>query len=127
MQYASRLSRLIGQVIDGLIAVVPIVAALIIASINLPMGYIVIIGGVVASIAYYFFADGLSGGGSYAKQWMDMAVVDATTGAPCTFGQSCIRNLLLGLLGPIDWIFIFGERHQRLGDKVARTVVVSRA
>jgi hypothetical protein len=29
------------------------------------------------------------------------------------------------LLGPIDWIFIFGDRHQRLGDKIAGTIVVT--
>ena len=28
------------------------------------------------------------------------------------------------LLGPIDWIFIFGDKHQRLGDKLAGTIVV---
>jgi hypothetical protein len=52
-------------------------------------------------------------------------VVDATTGAPCSFGKSFIRNLLLDMLGPIDWIFIFGERHQRLGDKAAGTIVIT--
>jgi uncharacterized RDD family membrane protein YckC len=29
------------------------------------------------------------------------------------------------VLGPIDWIFIFGERHQRLGDMLAGTVVIT--
>jgi uncharacterized RDD family membrane protein YckC len=52
-------------------------------------------------------------------------VVSVETNAPCTFGQSFIRNLLLAVLGPIDWIFIFGERRQRLGDKAAGTIVVS--
>jgi uncharacterized RDD family membrane protein YckC len=28
------------------------------------------------------------------------------------------------ILGPIDWIFIFGDRRQRLGDKAAGTIVV---
>jgi uncharacterized RDD family membrane protein YckC len=35
-----------------------------------------------------------------------------------------VRNILLSILGPIDWIFIFGERRQRLGDKAAGTIVV---
>ena len=52
-----------------------------------------------------------------------MRVVSATTGAPCTFGQSFVRNIFT-ILGPLDWIWIFGERHQRLGDKVAGTIVV---
>ena len=54
-----------------------------------------------------------------------MQCVDANSGAPCSFWQSFIRNLLLAVLGPIDWIFIFGERHQRLGDKAAGTIVVA--
>jgi uncharacterized RDD family membrane protein YckC len=52
-------------------------------------------------------------------------VVDARTGEPCTYRQSFIRNILLTFLGPIDWLFIFGERHQRLGDKAAGTIVVT--
>lgn len=47
------------------------------------------------------------------------------TGAPCSCGQSLARNLLLAVLGPIDWVFIFGERHQCLGDKLAGTIVRS--
>ena len=32
---------------------------------------------------------------------------------------------LTRLLGPLDWIFIFGSRHQRLGDMAAGTVVIT--
>ena len=39
-------------------------------------------------------------------------------------GQSFVRNVIQALLGPIDWIFIFGERRQRLGDKAAGTIVI---
>ena len=53
-----------------------------------------------------------------------MRVISEESGAPCTFGQSLVRNFLLALLGPIDWVFIFGERHQRLGDKAAGTIVI---
>jgi uncharacterized RDD family membrane protein YckC len=28
------------------------------------------------------------------------------------------------LFGPLDWIFIFGERRQRVGDKFAGTTVI---
>jgi uncharacterized RDD family membrane protein YckC len=44
------------------------------------------------------------------------------TVAPCTWGDSFIRNV--SILGPIDALFIFGEDHQRLGDKAAGTVVI---
>ncbi len=77
------------------------------------------------SVGYYLFADGLAGGQSIAKRWLGMAVVDARSGAPCTFWQSFVRNLLLAILGPLDWLFIFGGRHQRLGDKAASTIVVA--
>jgi hypothetical protein len=70
------------------------------------------------------FADALDDGQSIGKRWLGIRVVDDITNAPCTFGQSFIRNLLLAVLGPIDWIFIFGERRQRLGDKAAGTIVV---
>lgn len=53
-----------------------------------------------------------------------MRVVSEKTGASCTFGQSLLRNILLMVLGPLDWIFIFGERRQRLGDKLAGTIVI---
>jgi uncharacterized RDD family membrane protein YckC len=66
----------------------------------------------------------MRGGQSFGKRAVGTAVVHAVSGAPCTAGQSFVRNLLLYLLGPIDWIFIFGERHQRLGDKLANTIVV---
>jgi uncharacterized RDD family membrane protein YckC len=51
-------------------------------------------------------------------------VIDSRNGSPCTFGQSFVRNLLLSILGLIDWLFIFGEKRQRLGDKAATTLVV---
>ena len=55
---------------------------------------------------------------------MNTAVVDGTNGRPCTFGQSFVRNFFLSLLGPIDWLFIFGRRRQRLGDRIAATIVI---
>jgi uncharacterized RDD family membrane protein YckC len=89
------------------------------------IGTVILIAGCAWSLFYYLFADGFSGGQSYAKRWLGMHVVDATTNAPCTFWQSFLRNFLLMFLGPIDWIFIFGERHQRLGDKAANTIVLA--
>lgn len=79
---------------------------------------------VLFSLAYYFLADGLPGGRSIGKRMLGMTVVHAETGLPCTMGQSFVRNVLLAVLGPLDWVFIFGEQHQRLGDKAAGTIVV---
>jgi uncharacterized RDD family membrane protein YckC len=122
---APRNTRLVGQAVDVVVAAVPMIALVTID----PAG----IGGEVPGVAmlavalsgtYYFLCDALLGGQSLGKRWLDMAVVDAETGEPCTLWQSFVRNLLLALLGPIDWLFIFGERRQRLGDKAAGTIVV---
>ena len=104
-------------------------------------------------ILYYLFQDGLNTGRSFGKRIMSMRVVDAQTGIPCRYWQSVIRNLfpflilfigflitiafesLLGdiagifaiigiLLFHFDAIMIFGEKRQRLSDKVAKTFVV---
>jgi len=121
---ASRSVRLLGQCIDGIIGGFPFFAAIGIGWLNNSLGIVALLLGIVWSSVYYLFADGLRDGQSLAKRHLGIRVIDAETGAPCTFGQSFLRNLLLAILGPLDWIFIFGERHQRLGDKAAGTIVV---
>jgi uncharacterized RDD family membrane protein YckC len=125
LPYASRLNRLLGQILDGLVAGAPFILAAILASMNRFIGIVFMLAAIGWSFFYYFFSDGFSGGQSYGKRALGMHVIDAKTGAPCSFGQSFLRNLLLAILGPIDWIFIFGERHQRLGDMAAGTVVIT--
>ena len=122
---ASRSNRLLGQLLDGLVGAAPFVAAAILSSFSDTLGVVFLMGAIAWSLFYYLFADGLHNGQSFAKRWLGMQVVDAKSGAACTFGQSFVRNLLLAVLGPIDWIFIFGERHQRLGDKAAGTIVIA--
>ena len=122
---ASRSSRLIGQFLDGLIGGAPLLAGFLLSSLSETLGVVFILAGAAWSAFYYLFADGLHNGQSYAKRWLGVQVVDAESGAPCTFGQSFVRNLLLAVLGPLDWVFIFGERHQRLGDKAAGTIVIA--
>ena len=121
---ASRSSRLLGQMIDGFFAAAPMLCAVVISTYSGGLGAPLALAGIAWTLFYLILADGLHEGQSFAKQWLGMRVVNVHTGAPCTFGQSFVRNILLALLGPIDWIFIFGERHQRLGDKLAGTIVV---
>jgi uncharacterized RDD family membrane protein YckC len=123
--YASRMNRLLGQIIDGVIGAGPLIIAAIFSSFSNTLGTILFIAGIAWSVFYYLFADGFTGGQSFAKQMLDMHVIDAKSRTPCGYGQSFVRNLLLAILGPIDWVFIFGERHQRLGDMVAGTVVIT--
>lgn len=74
-------------------------------------------------LLYPLIADGLKEGQSYGKRIMKTSVVDATTGEPCTFWKSFIRNFFM-VLGLFDLVFIFGEKRQRLGDKAANTIVI---
>jgi uncharacterized RDD family membrane protein YckC len=121
---ASRWTRFLGQMIDGGIATGPLLIVGAVARFGGGIGPVLAILGGAWAAFYLLFGDGLHGGQSLAKQWLGMRVVDEKTGAPCTYGESFIRNISQSLLGPIDWIFIFGEKHQRLGDKLVGTIVV---
>ena len=124
MKYAARSSRFVGQCVDGLVAGAPLVLFFLIRTDGSAVSGALALGWLGWACFHVLLADGMEGGQSWGKRAAGTRVVDATTGAPCTFGQSFIRNLLLSFLGPIDWVFIFGERHQRLGDKAAGTIVI---
>ena len=121
---ASRPQRLAAQFLDGLVAGAPALVAFIVMRFVPSMGVLLLLVAAIFGALYTLLADGLEGGQSIGKRVLGLRVVSMATGASCTFGQSFLRNLLLMILGPIDWIFIFGERHQRLGDKAAGTSVV---
>ena len=121
---ATRMQRVAAQFLDGLVAGAPAIAAFVVMRFLPRVGIGLILVAALFGALYTLFADGLAGGQSIGKRVLGLRVVSMATGAPCTFGQSFLRNLLLMILGPIDWIFIFGERHQRLGDKAAGTMVV---
>jgi uncharacterized RDD family membrane protein YckC len=116
--------RLIGELLDA--AIVTIILILWVAPFALagPIGPTVMPTGFLFGLVYVLFADGLPGGQSFGKRVNNTMVVDAITGEPCTFGQSVIRNGILAVLGVIDWVFIFGHKRQRLGDRAAHTIVV---
>jgi uncharacterized RDD family membrane protein YckC len=125
---ASLPQRLAAQFLDGLVVAVPVLALVYGGTVlygfsDWPAG-VLIAAAIFYAFTYVLFSDGLAGGQSLGKRWVGIRVISAETGAPCTYRQSFVRNLLLSFLGPIDWIFIFGERRQRLGDKAAGTIVV---
>jgi uncharacterized RDD family membrane protein YckC len=76
-------------------------------------------------LGYLLFADGVKGGQSIGKRIFHTSVVDATTFAPCSLGQSMLRNTSLLFLHLLDWGFIFRGRRQRLGDRLAGTIVIT--
>jgi uncharacterized RDD family membrane protein YckC len=120
---ASLGDRLLGQMLDAMVAIGPL-AVVIPLDNGDPVGRIAFLITLLFAVFYLLFSDGFENGQSYGKRIVKTAVVDATTGRPCSFRQSFVRNLLLSILGVIDWVFIFGKRRQRLGDKAAHTVVV---
>ena len=103
-QLASLMERWFGQFLDGLIYLAIVLVGLLV---NSTIGLAI---GIVAAILYLLFQDGLTNGQSWGKKIVKTKVIHSRTTAPCTFGQSFIRNLLLSILGFIDWVFIFGKK-----------------
>ena len=126
VRVASLGDRLVGQIADALIAFLPLLVVGLLFGLltGNDLGQFLMLPVVGFATFYLWFADGFAGGQSYGKRMVFTRVVDHTTHEPCTFGQSFVRNFMLTLLGPIDWLFIFGREHRRLGDHVAGTVVV---
>ena len=73
---------------------------------------------------YYLFSDALPKGQSLGKKMLGMSVVHKESGAYCSLLQSFVRNFLAPVSGFIDAVLIFGEERQRLGDLMAKTIVV---
>ncbi|MEP7337421.1 MAG: RDD family protein [Acidobacteriota bacterium] len=122
---ASLSDRFLGQLLDSLIVIVAFILAVIGSSfLSESFSVALFCIALLFAVLYILLADGLAGGQSYGKQVTKTAVIDANTGEPCTFGKSFVRNLLLSILGIIDWIFIFGSKRQRLGDMLANTIVI---
>ena len=131
MVLASRTHRFVAQILDGFTAFLPfMLLGLVIVFVADPdsaLAVILVLAGILFAISYHLFCDALPGGQSVGKEVMGIAVVDERTGRPCSVGQSFVRNLLLAVLGLLDWVFIFGGQRRRLGDIVAGTLVVQAA
>jgi uncharacterized RDD family membrane protein YckC len=128
MTLASRGSRLLGQMIDAVVAFSPFIVVVLMTSMApgaiARMGENLWLPAMLACLGYLFFADAMPRGQSFGKWMLGVAVVDERTGLPCSAWQSFVRNVLLSILGLLDWIFIFGNHRKRLGDMVAGTLVV---
>ena len=119
-ELAGLTERLFGQVLDAVIAYSGLVLVSASGGARPNNPWLILM--YTFAAVYLLLSDGLDGR-SIGKRVLGTIVVDAITGKPCTFGQSFVRNLFIGL-NALDWIFIFGARRQRLGDKVANTIVV---
>ena len=71
-----------------------------------------------------FFIDGFQKGRGIGKQLFSVRVVRLKDGQPCTYKISFIRRFAGIILLPFDLLWLIGEKKQRIGDKLAETVVV---
>ena len=80
-------------------------------------------GGTAIGAALLFFMDGFSDGQGAGKKLLSLQVLQLKNGKPCTFKDSFIRRLT-SIFQPLDSFWTFGKNRQRMGDKLAETVVV---
>ena len=117
--------RFCGQLLDSLVyAAIVAIPFGVWTRIGLEGSTIVLWVAVSIALLYLLFQDALNGR-SLGKRLMKIQVIDSKSGLPCNLWQSILRNLSLPILSVIDCIFILGEKKQRLGDKLSKTLVVT--
>jgi putative ABC transport system permease protein len=117
--------RFCGQLLDSLVyAAIVAIPFGVWTRIGLEGSTIVLWVAVSIALLYLLFQDALNGR-SLGKRLMKTQVIDSKSGLPCNLWQSILRNLSLPILSVIDCIFILGEKKQRLGDKLSKTLVVT--
>ncbi len=70
-----------------------------------------------------FYMDGFQKGGGFGKRLLSLQVIRVEDGEPANFKDTFVRRFA-GIFQPIDWLFATGKERQRMGDKLAKTVVV---
>ena len=80
-------------------------------------------GGTAIGAAILFFMDGFGDGQGPGKKLLSLQVLRLKNGKPCSFKDSFVRRLA-GIFQPLDFFWALGEKKQRMGDKLAETVVV---
>ncbi|MEQ7800308.1 RDD family protein [Pedobacter sp. ASV1-7] len=96
-----------------------------------------IIGGLLTliPIAFQLLKDGFKNGQSPGKRAMKLMVIDLDTNMPCTRKKSCLRNVIVLLLGFVPFVGSFIEPvmvfatadGRRLGDRAANTMVIDKS
>ncbi len=67
--------------------------------------------------------DGVKKGGGFGKRLMSLQIIRLKDGKPANLKDVFVRRFA-GLFQPIDWLFATGKERQRMGDKLAKTIVV---
>jgi uncharacterized RDD family membrane protein YckC len=122
---ASTGSRYIAQLVDQIVAV----------GLAFIMSYIVTMFGfeglglalvIISYIGYFLFNDAMPNGQSIGKKLLSIKVVNKLDGKDCTLVESFLRNIttIIPFVAVLDMIMMFGNKRQRLGDRIADTIVV---
>ena len=126
---ASRMARTVALFIDGaLLFVVQMMLVVLAALLHHEMSEAasVVLFGVSFVLWTFgmFFMDGLRDGQGFGKRLLSLRVVRLKDGKPCTFKDAFVRRFTGLVLQPFDLVWAFGKNRQRIGDKLADTVVV---
>ena len=70
----------------------------------------------------YFLMDGREDGG-FGKRLLSLKIVRLKDGEEADYKDAFVRRFA-ALFQPIDWLFALGKGRQRMGDKLAKTVVI---
>ncbi|QLG90575.1 RDD family protein [Pseudomonas yamanorum] len=77
------------------------------------------------ALVYFLFCDALRNGQRLGKRLFKISVVGFPYGPSCTALQSALRKLPKTLSSILDGVFVFFGLCRRLGDILARTVVIN--
>ncbi len=113
-----------GQFIDGLVSLALFIPSLYLTKIFLSAGIVNDLLAIILPLGYFLLSDGLPNGQSLGKKLIGISVVNMNTGKACSYLRSFLRNGPALILGGLDAILILFRRRQRLGDLMARTIVV---
>lgn len=80
-------------------------------------------GGIALWVVGMLFMDGFKNGQGLGKKLLSLQVLRLRDGNPCTFKDSFVRRLT-AVFQPLDFFWTLGKKQQRMGDKLAETVVV---
>jgi uncharacterized RDD family membrane protein YckC len=77
--------------------------------------------------AYILMNDAMPNGQSIGKKLLSIKVINKESGKNCSLSESFLRNIttVIPFLAVIDALLIFGVKKQRMGDKIANTLVVN--
>ena len=70
-----------------------------------------------------FFMDGFKNGGGFGKRLLSLQTIRLEDSEPANFKDAFVRRFA-GIFQPVDWLFATGKEKQRMGDKLAKTVVI---